>query len=196
MFLLHPRRYLRDVGRAIRKSMFIFQCKVYHVKCHIGKGSNLYGCRVVSKGEGSIIIGQNCILRNCTFGFYGSSGKIVLGDESKINARHDARTGLYVKDGTSITIGVRSLFSNSIEIATTDWHRIVDAEEHALNENRDVIIGNHVWVCRRVLIGKGVTIGNDSVVGAGSIVTKSFPEDHLLIAGNPAVVKKQHIGWK
>lgn len=73
---------------------------------------------------------------------------------------------------------------------------MVDEDGHMLNGNQDVFIGEHVWICRRVLIGKGVSIGSDSVVGAGSIVTKAFPKNRLLIAGNPAVVKKQNILWK
>lgn len=193
---MHPRRYLRVMERALRKFFFISRCKVCHVRCQIGKDSWLYGCRVVSKGSGEIFIGDKCIIRNCTFAFYGASGKIEIGNGSTINARPDARTGFYVKDGTSISIGERSLFSNSIEVATTDWHRMVDEEGNTINVNMDVHIGAHVWVCRRVLIGKGVTIGDGSVVGAGSIVTKSFSDQRLLIAGNPAVVKKQNINWK
>lgn len=164
--------------------------------CVVGNNSCFYGCRVCSKGHGEIIIGDNCIIRNCTFGFYGTSGKITVGSGTTINARPDARTGLYVKDGTSIFIGGRSLISNSVEIATTDWHWIVDEKGNWLNENRNVVIGEHVWICRRVLIGKGVSIGEDSVIGAGSVVTKSFPGNRLLIAGNPAVEKRQSILWK
>ena len=121
---------------------------------------------------------------------------IVVGDSTKINARRDARTGLYVKDKTSIRVGERGLISNSVEIATTDWHWIVDEEGRILNENQNVHIGEHVWICRRVLIGKGVSIGSESVVGACSIVTKSFPEGHVLIAGSPATMKKTNYYWK
>ena len=163
----------------------------------MGRNCRIRGCRVfVPEGGGLVIIGDNCVILNCTFAFYGKGGLIVVGDSTKINARRDARTGLYVKDKTSIRIGDRGLISNSVEIATTDWHWIVDEEEHLLNENKDVLIGEHVWVCRRVLIGKGVSIGKGSVIGAGSIVTKSFPGNRLLIAGNPAVEKQKNILWK
>ena len=181
----------------LRRVFFVLRGKVSHVKVSIGEGSSFYGCKVFSKGNGGeLFIGKNCVLRNCTFGFYGSQGKIIVGDSSRINARRDARTGLFVKDGTSITIGNGSLFSNSVEIATTDWHRIVDKDDRLLNDNKDIHIGNHVWICRRVLVGKGVLIGDGSVVGAGSIVTKSFPNQRLMIAGNPAVIKKQDVLWK
>ena len=197
MSLLHPRRFLRNIELFLHRVYFVLRCKVSHVQFSIGEGSSFYGCKVFSKGVGGeLVIGENCVLRNCTFGFYGSSGKIIVGDASKINARKDARTGLYVKDGTVITVGEKSLFSNSVEISTTDWHRIVDEDDCFLNVNKDIHIGEHVWICRRVLIGKGVLIGDGSVVGAGSIVTKSFPNPRLLIAGNPAVVKRRDIIWK
>ena len=130
------------------------------------------------------------------FAFYGEGGSIVVGESTTINARRDARTGLCVKDATSIRIGERGLISNSVEIATTDWHRIVDENDNMLNVNQDVHIAEHVWICRRVLIGKGVSIGSDSVIGACSVVTKSVPDSHVLIAGNPASVKKPIHNWK
>ena len=196
MKYFHPKRQWRRFLLALRRVCFIYQCKIHNVACHVGNNSLLRGCRVASNGSGGIYIGDNCTIRNCTFGFYGASGKIIVGEGSTINARPDARTGLYVKDGTSITLGERCLVSNSVEIATTDWHRIVDGDGHMLNDNRDVFIGEHVCICRRVLIGKGVSIGSDSVVGAGSIVIKGFSQERVLIAGNPAVVKKQNISWK
>ena len=197
MKFFHPRRLWRTFIQALRNAPFVLCCRIRHVDVRIGRNCRMTGCRVqVRKGNGRLVIGDNCVFRYCTFAFYGDGGSIVVGNSSTINARRDARTGLYVKDRTSISIGERGLISNSVEIATTDWHWIVDEEGRKLNENRDVHFGEHVWICRRVLIGKGVSIGSDSVVGAGSIVTKSVPDSHVLIAGSPAVVKRSIYNWK
>lgn len=58
-----------------------------------------------------------------------------------------------------------------------------------------ITIGDRVWVHLGVTILPGVTIGNDSVIGAGSIVTHDIP-DHVFAAGNPAGVIKRIMGWE
>lgn len=55
-----------------------------------------------------------------------------------------------------------------------------------------VIIGDNVWVGANATILPGVTIGEMSVVAAGSVVTKSVPPG-VLVAGNPAIIKKKLI---
>jgi maltose O-acetyltransferase len=55
---------------------------------------------------------------------------------------------------------------------------------------KPIIIGNDVWIGGSSVICPGVTIGDRVVIGAGSIVTKSFPSD-VVIAGNPARVIRE-----
>ncbi len=54
---------------------------------------------------------------------------------------------------------------------------------------KQVIIGEYVWLGTRVLVMPGVTISSHSIIGGGSVVTKSVPEG-VLAAGNPSIVKK------
>ena len=58
---------------------------------------------------------------------------------------------------------------------------------HLITMGECANIGNHVWIGGRVTILKGVTIGDNAVVGAGSVVTKDVPKD-AIVAGNPAKV--------
>ena len=66
-----------------------------------------------------------------------------------------------------------------------------------LNQVKELVIGDHVWVCANVLILKNTIIPDGCIVARNSVVTgKHFNESNCLIAGNPAVVKKNNIFWK
>jgi acetyltransferase-like isoleucine patch superfamily enzyme len=51
---------------------------------------------------------------------------------------------------------------------------------------KDIIIGNNCWIGMNSVILPGVKLANHIIVGAGSVVTKSFDEEDIIIAGNPA----------
>ena len=54
-----------------------------------------------------------------------------------------------------------------------------------------VVIGNYSWIGMNSVILPGVKLGNHTIVAAGSIVTKSFPQGHCVIGGNPAKLIKK-----
>ena len=56
-----------------------------------------------------------------------------------------------------------------------------------LESPKETLVGNDVWIGRSVIIISGVKIGDGSVIGAGSIVTKDIPP-YAIVAGNPARV--------
>jgi len=62
--------------------------------------------------------------------------------------------------------------------------------KQGFTEYRDVIIEDDVWIGSRVTILPGVKISKGTIIGAGSVVTKSTPE-YSIVCGNPAVVKKE-----
>jgi len=65
-----------------------------------------------------------------------------------------------------------------------------------MNKDSSIVIGDHVWIGKRATINKGVRISNDSVVGASSVVTKAYNTQNVLIAGNPAIIRKHDITWR
>ena len=87
------------------------------------------------------------------------------------------------------------MLSYDIEIRNTDSHKIYDKNTNKrINEGNRINIGNHVWLGMRAIILKGVNIGDNSIVAAGSIVTKDV-KANTIISGNPAKQIKENIYW-
>jgi maltose O-acetyltransferase len=79
----------------------------------------------------------------------------------------------------------------NVTITDTDWHP-VDWRDRVNGQAKaaPVVIGDDVWLGMNVTILKGVEIGNQSVIGAGSVVTRSIPAG-VIAAGQPAVVVRE-----
>ncbi len=94
-----------------------------------------------------------------------------------------------VLDVAPVHIGSRTLFGPNVQLYTATHP--IDAEERAsgLEFGKPITIGSDVWVGGSAVICPGVTIGNRSIIGAGSVVTKDIPAD-VIAAGNPCRVKR------
>lgn len=99
--------------------------------------------------------------------------------------------------GSKVIIGNNCLFSTGIQLYNTDAHPIYDKSTmKIINKVKTLEIGNHVWIGAYVTILKNVFIGDDNIIGWGSVVSKSFKENNVAIAGNPGKVVKRNITWK
>jgi carbonic anhydrase/acetyltransferase-like protein (isoleucine patch superfamily) len=74
-------------------------------------------------------------------------------------------------------------------ITDSDWHDIYDRSA-VVGKKADVWLGNNVWIGDSALVCKGVSIGDNSVIGAGSVVVHDIPPN-VVAAGNPASVIKK-----
>jgi acetyltransferase-like isoleucine patch superfamily enzyme len=86
-----------------------------------------------------------------------------------------------------ITIGKGTYIAPNVGIITAN-HDLCNLDQH--QPGRDVIIGEACWIGMNTVILPGVVLGNRTIVGAGSVVTKSFFEGNVVIAGNPAKIIK------
>lgn len=100
---------------------------------------------------------------------------------------------ILVATRSSITIGNDVMFGPEVTIRGGN-HRFdipgipmaaVDDSMKEADNDRDVVIGNDVWVGTRAIILHGVTVGDGAVIGAGSVVTRDVPP-YSIVAGNPA----------
>ena len=88
---------------------------------------------------------------------------------------------------SSVTVGADTYIASGVSISDCHGH-VLDAERRAAGERDEPLpiqIGNRVWIGLNAVILKGVTIGDDTVVGAGSIVSRSLPP-RTVCAGSPA----------
>jgi maltose O-acetyltransferase len=92
-----------------------------------------------------------------------------------------------VLDVTFVTIGSRTLFGPNVQVYTAT-HPMNHKERAAgVEYAKPITIGEDVWIGGSAVICPGVTIGDRSVIGAGSVVTKDIPAD-VFAAGNPCKV--------
>ena len=101
-----------------------------------------------------------------------------------------ANSNLTLVDDGHIFVGDRVMIDPNVTIATANHPLEPELRAKGLQINRDVVIGENVWLGAGVIIVPGVTIGKNAVIGAGSVVTKDIP-DNVLAVGNPArVIRK------
>lgn len=124
-------------------------------------------------------VGENCTVEQPLFCTYGYN--TTLGDNCFIN--------IYCKfmDSGKITIGNHVFIAPNVSIITEEYAMDVEQRKAGLEYTHPVTIGDNVWICTGAILLPGVTIGENSVIGAGSVVTKDIPPNSLAV-GNPCKV--------
>lgn len=141
------------------------------------------GVRIM-KREGKILVGDRVLLhRYVKLSSYG--GKIDIGNNTYIGDRTEIHSGESVKIGNNVNIAW------DCNILDRDYHGF----ESETEIKKSVTICDNVWIGCRCTVLKGVTIGEGSVVAAGSVVTRDVPPK-CLVGGNPAKIIKENIWWK
>lgn len=180
--------------------MFYLKSKFYGVN-YAGSGS-IYGkVNLVREPYSVISIGKNISIVSSAWRASASSvfapvklmthsrsSAIEIGDNVGLNGTS------IVSRSRKIIIGTGTIIASNVTILDFDGHALWPPENRmsspAIEFDQDVIIGKNVWIGTRAIILKGVTIGDNSVIGAGSVVVKNIPEN-VVAVGNPAKVVKQ-----
>lgn len=98
-----------------------------------------------------------------------------------------ANFGLTCVDDTHIYVGDCVMFGPHVTLATANHPILPELREKAYQYNKPIHIGRNCWLGSGVVVVPGVTIGENTVIGAGSVVTKDIPAN-VVAVGNPCHV--------
>lgn len=137
-----------------------------------------------------VSVGANCVFRSsATSNLIGINRRCILFADANAELSIGEKSGLSgtvigcfksIRLGKNVRCGANTLITDS------DWHQ----NDPRSGEPRPVNIGDNVWLGVNVTVLKGVTIGENTVIGAGSLVVKDIPAN-VIAAGNPCKVLRQ-----
>ncbi|WP_319586823.1 acyltransferase [uncultured Desulfobulbus sp.] len=185
-FLYYEFRLRRNLWRGLWK--FIYYEPLFKSQCEsVGKGLHLVGGIPLIQGHLRIILGNNVSLHGRST-FTGS--KVFESPTLRVGNNTVLGDQLQISVGCDVTIGDNVLIAGGVCIYSCDQHCLNPAERHLAPPpatSRPVIIEDSVWIGEKCTILKGVMIGRNSIVAAGTTVTKDVPHDSI-VKGPQALV--------
>ena len=192
--------YIRKI--VIRILLWIIRMEFKKKTTMIGTGHSFYKGAAVTLHDGSTK--EDIILHDHSevWGRVTSinHGKIIFHDWAKLGTRSTIEAVNWVEIGEDCEISYDVVISdnNSHPINTVDrkyYHRTPhgsDERSHKHSISAPIFIGDNVWIGQRARICKGVTIGNNAIIAANSVVTHNVPAN-AIAAGNPAKIVRTDI---
>ncbi|MXP65521.1 sugar O-acetyltransferase [Roseomonas sp. M0104] len=122
-------------------------------------------------------VGEGAVIRppfHCDYGYNISLGAGVF-----------LNFNCVILDVVAVTIGERTQIGPGVQILAADHPRDAEGRASGLEFGRPIQIGRNVWIGGGAIILPGVTIGDDALIGAGSVVTRDVPAGATAF-GNPA----------
>ncbi|WP_159611359.1 acyltransferase [Glutamicibacter sp. JC586] len=125
---------------------------------------------------------------------------IRIGEDATVKIGADLTTTTMFIDsaveGVTVSFGDDEMIASQNQFRADDGHPIFDVSTgKRVNPAKDFIVGNHVWIGAKATLLGGAKIGDGSVIGFGSIVTKRIP-NNVIVVGAPAKVVRQSIAWE
>ena len=153
----------------------ILRIRIIQTRSYLARGSDI-------EIDKSVRFGRWCF-------FTSKGGEIVIGENTFLNTQVilNADFGGKIHISNDCMIGPRTIFRTANH-KINDIHSIKRGQGHAF---ANIFVERNVWIGANVSVLSGVTIGENSVIAAGAVVTKDIPKN-CLAAGVPAIVKKYY----
>lgn len=186
-------RYSADLQSAWYRRRFAWFEQARHRLVEVGSGVQFNV--PIRGGNGCLRIGANVML-GYREAYRLGSGAIMLqtrGEDAEIlvGAGTSFNNNVVLCATQSVRIGERCLIADGVAIYDSDFHELNPATRHSsAGPSAAVVVGTNVWLGSRSIVLKGVTIGDNAVIGAMSLVTKDIPPN-TVAAGVPARVIRQ-----
>lgn len=205
-FLAHPGQFVRNrtkiVGSRIKgekgndlaaKDSLIKKSEINFTgkgNAIVTSGCEIYNSTIFLRGEEhTLIIGEGVKLYNVILKISGVRSIISIGKNTTFGGGNIVCGG----EKTHIRIGEACMLAEGLDVWNTDTHSIFKDGE-LCNTPANITVGNHVWTGKDVAILKGVTVGDNAIVGMKSLVTKDIPSG-CVAAGIPAIIIKDGVDW-
>ena len=111
-----------------------------------------------------------------------------FGRNLRLGERVFINSGCRFQDQGGITVGDDCLIGHDVVMATLNHD--MDPSRRADLHPAPIVVGNQVWIGAKATVLPGVTIGEDAVVGAGSVVTKDVPAGTVVVGSTARVVRE------
>ena len=147
------------------------------------KYMDIYGRNISIGDYPTIVASPDNYVHLTTWNLEGNEGEISIGKYCLLTP------GVRIASASKITIGDGCMFANSAYVSDADWHGIYDRAT-PVGKTSQIILEENVWIGDRAVVGKGVKIGKNSIVAAGSVVVKDVPEN-VIVGGNPSKIIKE-----
>lgn len=153
----------------------ILRIRIIQTRSYLATGSDI-------EIDKSVRFGRWCF-------FTAKGGEIVIGENTFLNTQVilNADIGGKIRISNDCMIGPRTIFRTANH-KIKDINSVKREQGHAF---ADILVERNVWIGANVTVLPGVTIGENSVIAAGAVVTKDIPKN-CLAAGVPALVKKYY----
>lgn len=175
-----------------------------------------YRIRNAHVGWGTVIAVEQVDLDGCSIGIlnrFTGPMKVRIGQGTlmhdgnvfyaniPVRTNHPIPAERILEIGRDLHMGSHHFFDLSGSISIGDGTQIAGRHSqfwtHGANQgSQNISIGKECFLGSAILIGAGIELGDGVIVGLGSVVTKSFPQNNLMIAGNPARQIRENYNWQ